>query len=137
VRVGFLTWWFLDRALNLPLSAINSLPIPRNREAFKRAHYARRGLGGGYELAPVSVPFVWLNAPAYALLGHVADVAADGGGVSKAAFMVSALQELGVTLAKGNGHVLAFRYSDEHRPRAAAEEIQGTHSASNGAVQTA
>jgi hypothetical protein len=79
----------------------------RNQNAFKRTHYARRGLGGGYELLPVSVEsFGRLGAPAYALLGRVADVAADGGGVSKAAFMESALQEMGVTLAKGNGRVL-------------------------------
>jgi hypothetical protein len=33
-------------------------------------------------------------------------VAADGGGVSKAAVFESALQEMGVTSAKGNGRVL-------------------------------
>jgi hypothetical protein len=51
------------------------------------------------------------GAPAYALLGCVADVAADGGGVSKAAFMASALQEMGVPLAKGNGRVLRAHLS--------------------------
>jgi hypothetical protein len=53
----------------------------------------RRGLDGGYELVPVSVEsFEQLGAPAYALLCRVANVAADGGGVSKAAFMESALE---------------------------------------------
>jgi hypothetical protein len=84
----------------------------RSRDLFKRAHYARRGLSGGYELVPVSVESVGrLGAPAYALLGRVADVAADGGGVSKAACMESALQEMGVTLAKGNGRVLRAHLS--------------------------
>jgi hypothetical protein len=84
----------------------------RNRDTFKRAYYARRGLGGGYELLPVSVEsFGWMGAPAYALLGLVADVAANGGGVSKAAFMKIALQEMGVTLAKGNGRVLRAHLS--------------------------
>jgi hypothetical protein len=69
----------------------------RSRDASNRAHYARRGLGGGYELVPVSVESFWrLGAPAYALLCRVADVAGGGGGVSKAAFE-SALQEMGVT----------------------------------------
>jgi hypothetical protein len=68
---------------------------------------AHRGLGGGYELVPVSVEsFGRLGAPAYALLCRVADVAADSGGVSKAAFVESALQEMSVTVVKGNGRVL-------------------------------
>jgi hypothetical protein len=93
-------------------AATTTCAAARNRDAFKRAHYARRGLGGGYELVPVSVEsFGRLGAPAYALLGRVADVAADGGGVSKAAFMESALQEMGVTLAKGNGRVLHVHLS--------------------------
>jgi hypothetical protein len=84
----------------------------RSGDAFKRAHYARRRLGGGYELVPVSVEsFGRLGVPAYALLGHVADMAADCGGVSKAAFMESALQETGVMLAKGNGRLLRAHLS--------------------------
>jgi hypothetical protein len=62
-----------------------------NRNASNRAHYARRSLAGGYELVPVSVEsFRQLGAPAYALLGRVADVAADSNGVFKAAFIEAA-----------------------------------------------
>jgi hypothetical protein len=90
----------------------------RSRDASKRAHYARRGLGGGYELVPVSVEsFGRLGAPAYALLCRVADVAADGGAISKAALAESALQEMGVTLAKGNG--LRAHLRGSHEPVAA------------------
>jgi hypothetical protein len=35
------------------------------------------------------------------LLCRVADMAADGGGISKTAFVVSALQDTSVTLCKG------------------------------------
>jgi hypothetical protein len=78
----------------------------RDRDAYKRAYYARRRLDGGYELVPVSVEFLRAaTAPAYALLCRVADVAADGGGVSKAAFIESA------TLTKGIGRVLRAHLS--------------------------
>jgi hypothetical protein len=81
----------------------------RNRDAFKHAHYVRRGLGG--ERVPVSVElFGRLGAPACALLCRVADVAADGGDISKVAFIESALQEMRVTLVKRNGHVLRARF---------------------------
>jgi hypothetical protein len=43
-------------------------------------------------------------------------VAADCGGVSKATFMESALQEMGVTLARGNGRVLREHLSRVARP---------------------
>jgi hypothetical protein len=70
----------------------------RSQGASKRARYARRGLWGGYKLVPVSVEsFERLGAPAYALLRRVADVAAGGDGVSKAAFIESALQEMMAT----------------------------------------
>jgi hypothetical protein len=47
---------------------------------------------------PVSVKsFGRLGAPAYALLCRVA----DGGGLSKAVFIESALQELSITVCKG------------------------------------
>jgi hypothetical protein len=88
----------------------------RSQEASKRAHYARRGLWGGYKLVPVSVEsFERLGAPAYALLRRVADVAAGGDGVSKAAFIESALQEMGVTLAKGNGRMLRAPFASRTR----------------------
>jgi hypothetical protein len=55
---------------------------------------------------PVSVKsFGRLGAPAYALLCRIADVATDGG-ASKAAFIESALQEMSVTLCKGNARML-------------------------------
>jgi hypothetical protein len=83
-----------------------------SRDAFKCAHYACQGLGGGYELVPVSVESCGrLGPPVYALLCRVADVAGDCGGVSKAAFIESALQEMSVTLAKGNGRVLRVHLS--------------------------
>jgi Reverse transcriptase (RNA-dependent DNA polymerase) len=79
----------------------------RARDGHKRASYALRNLGGGYELVPVSVEsFGRLGGPAYALLCRVAAVAADGGRVSKAVFIDRALQELSVTLCKGNARVL-------------------------------
>jgi hypothetical protein len=60
---------------------------------------------------PVSVEsFARLGAPTYALLCRVANVAADGGGVSNAAFIESAQQEMIVTLAKGNGRVLRTHF---------------------------
>jgi hypothetical protein len=61
-----------------------------------------RGLGGGYELVPVYMEsFVRLGVPAYALLCRVADMAANGGGIFKTAFIKCALQERSVTCAKG------------------------------------
>jgi hypothetical protein len=77
----------------------------RNRDAFKRTHYARRGLGGGYELMAVSVEYFRGRQ------SSVADVAADGGGIFKAAFIESALQGLSVTLAKRNGRMLRAHLS--------------------------
>jgi hypothetical protein len=74
----------------------------RSWDAFKRAHCARRGLGGESELVCVSAEFGRLRAPAYALLCRVSDVAADGGGVSKAAFFKSVLQEM---VAQASGRV--------------------------------
>jgi hypothetical protein len=67
-------------------------------------HYARHGLGCGYELVPISVEsFGRLGAPSHTLLCRIADVAGDGGGAPKAAFIRSALQEMSVTLCKGKG----------------------------------
>jgi hypothetical protein len=85
-----------------------------NRDAYKRAYWSRRGLGGGYGLVPVSVEFLRAaGAPAYALLCRVADVAADGGGVFKAAFIESALQlqKMSVTLTKGIERMLRAHLS--------------------------
>jgi hypothetical protein len=74
-----------------------------NRDALKRAHNAGRGLGGRFKLVPVGGV---LGAPVYAL----ADVAADGG-VSKTAFIESALQDMSLTLCKGTGRVQSAHLS--------------------------
>jgi hypothetical protein len=54
----------------------------------------------------VSVEFGRLGAPAYALLCRVSDVAADGGGVSKAAFFKRVLQEM---VAQASGRAFLGR----------------------------
>jgi hypothetical protein len=94
------------------VAATTTGAVACSRDASKRAQYACRGLRGGYKLVPVSVKsFGRLGAPVYALLCRVADVAADGGGVFKAAFIESVVQEMRVTLAEGNGRVLCAHLS--------------------------
>jgi hypothetical protein len=87
------------------VAATTTSAAARNRDAFKRAHYARRGPGGGYELVPVSVEsFGLLGAPANALPCRVADWPRTAA-ASLRQRSSGARRKMGVALAKGNRRV--------------------------------
>jgi Reverse transcriptase (RNA-dependent DNA polymerase) len=74
------------------------------RDAQKRALYAADGAQQAYGFVPLSVEsYGRLGKPAMALLGSLATIASAGEGVTKTAFMASAVRELSVALCRGNG----------------------------------
>jgi hypothetical protein len=78
----------------------------RSRDASKCAHYTRRGLSGEYEL----VRSLWSPSGAWGRR-RTPCCAASPTWPPTAAFIVGAPQEMGVTLAKGNGRVLRAHLS--------------------------
>ena len=64
------------------------------------------GANGGYEFKPLIMEsFGRLDKPAMTLLSRLADIAAEGGKVSKEVFMANTLKELSVGLCRGNGEL--------------------------------
>ena len=76
--------------------------------ARKVAAFEALGGDGGYEFTPLIVEaYGRLGKPALELLSRLADIASEGGKVTKAGFIASALKEMSVGLCRGNGMMLA------------------------------
>ena len=76
--------------------------------ARKVAAFEALGGDGGYEFTPLIVEaYGRLGKPALGLLSRLADIASEGGKVTKAGFIASALKEMSVGLCRGNGMMLA------------------------------
>ena len=78
------------------------------RGASKVAAFEALGANGGYDFKPLIVEtFGRLGKPAMSLLSRLADIAAEGGKVTKEVFVANTLKEMSVGLCRGNGAMLA------------------------------